>query len=201
MILDHNGNETGETHVSVLQWLVEQYANGVSALSLGNQLNQRGLPSPNGCRWQDGTVARIISDRRVTGKGVQIFVHQNRKTQRPLAPVDLPDGTYPAIVSEELFERVRMRRETNRAEAARIGRHPEEYLLRVGFVRCGSCNKPMTAVKHRKDFLYRCISKEKADHHNIIRSKLLDEQVWQWVGQLADHLSHREGCGAGDQFG
>jgi len=189
MILDRDGNETGETQVSVRQWLVEQYANGVSACGLGNQLNQRRIPSPDGGLWSDATVVRLVSDRRMTGKGLQIFVHQNRKTQRPLAPVDLPDGTYPAIVSEELFERVRMRRETNRAEAARIGRQPEEYLLRAGFVRCGHCNKPMGAVKHRKSFTYRCTRPGRVGHTNTILSKPLDAQIWQWVGQLADHLS------------
>jgi site-specific DNA recombinase len=187
VIRDIEGNETGETEVTILQWLAEQYAGGVPANNLKEQLNARGIPSPTGMEWNPRSIVRLLADRRITGKGAKIFAYQRRKTNQPLDSIDLPDGTYPAIISEELFDRIQERMEVNRAEAVRASQQPEEYLLRAGFVRCGYCNKPMFAIKHRKNFIYRC-SHNTPDHTNVILSKPLDGLVWQWLHQLADHV-------------
>jgi len=44
------------------------------------------------------------------------------------------------------------------------------------------------AVKHRKNYLYRCIHTN-LNHSNTILSKPLDAQIWEWLLQLADHLA------------
>jgi len=186
-IRDKEGNETGEDELSIIQWLAEQYADGVAAHELTRQLNERGIPSPTGMSWRDRSIVRLVSDPRITGKNAKIFAYQKRKTNQPLDSIDLPDGTYPAIISEELFERIQQRRESNIADAVRASRQPEEYLLRAGFVRCGRCHKPMFAVKHRQSYIYRC-THNTPDHTNVILSKPLDERVWQWLYQLADHV-------------
>ena len=83
---------------------------------------------------------------------------------------------------------LQQRRETNKAEAIRASKEPEEYLLRAGFVKCAYCNKFMGAVKHRKHYTYRCIHSE-GGHTNVIEAKILDALIWQWLQQLADHVS------------
>lgn len=181
------GIETGEDEVSILQWLAEQYASGVPANNLKEQLNARGIPSPTGMEWNSRSIVRLLADRRITGKGAKIFAYQNRKTKQPLEPIDLPDGTYPAIISEELFDRIQERMTVNRAEAVCASRQPEEYLLRAGFIRCGYCHKPMFAIKHRKNYIYRCTHSNQ-DHYNVILSKPLDDLIWQWLDQLADYI-------------
>ncbi len=172
----------------VLRWLAEQYAAGVGAHNLRNQLNAQGIPSPTGIEWSDFTIVRLLSDERITGKNAKIFAYQKRKTKQPLEPIDLPDGTYPAIISEELFELVQQRREANKADASRGSKEPEEYLLRAGFAQCGYCNKVMLAVKHRKNYTYRCTHTDMT-HTNVILAKQLDERIWKWLQQLADHVS------------
>ena len=193
-IINNEGIETGESELSMLQWLAEQYADGVAASNLKNQLNERRIPSPDGIEWNERSIVRLLSDRRITGKGAQAFAYQQRKTKQPLDPVDLPDGTYPAIISEELFERIQERRKTNQVYATRANKQPEEYLLRAGFVKCGYCNTPMAAVKHRQNHIYRCTHADRypnsaAYHRNTTLSKPLDETIWQWLQQLADHIT------------
>jgi site-specific DNA recombinase len=173
---------------AVLRWLAEQYAEGVAAHGLRNQLNAQGIPSPTGIAWNETSIVRLLSDPRITGKNAKIFAYQKRKTKQPLEPIDLPDGTYPAIISEELFALVQRRRDTNKADAIRASKEPEEYLLRAGFVKCAYCNKFMGAVKHRKHYTYRCIHGE-GGHGNTILAKKLDALIWQWLQQLADHVS------------
>ncbi len=106
VIRNKEGVETGEDELSILQWLAEQYADGVAAYELMRQLNERGIPSPTGMAWNARSIVRLISDPRITGKNAKVFAYQKRKTQQPLDPIDLPDGTYPEIISEELFERI-----------------------------------------------------------------------------------------------
>src|SRR5947209_3696359 len=48
VIRNMEGVETGETEVTILQWLAEQYADGVAANELMRRLNERGIPSPTG---------------------------------------------------------------------------------------------------------------------------------------------------------
>jgi site-specific DNA recombinase len=175
-----------EEQAPVLRWLAEQYANGVAANKLMQLLNERGIPSPTGKEWNDTSIVRLISDPRITGKNAKIFAYQRRQTKQPLEPIDLPDGTYPAIISEEVYQRIVERREINRADAIRASKEPEEYLLRAGFVKCAHCQKPMMAVKHRKSYIYRCFHTDMG-HSNAILAKPLDACIWTWLQQLADH--------------
>ncbi|MDQ2905778.1 MAG: recombinase family protein [Chloroflexota bacterium] len=190
-LYDDRGEKTvviDEEQAAILKWLAEQYADGVAAYNLMNQLNERGVPAPLGQEWSHQTVVRLLSDPRITGKGAKIFAYQQRKTKQPLEPIDLPDGTYPAIISEELFARIQQRREVNKADAIRASKEPEQYLLRAGFVRCGHCNKPMMAVKHRSQYIYRCTHTD-LNHTNVILAHPLDAQIWDWLQQLADHVT------------
>jgi site-specific DNA recombinase len=202
---------THKEQAPVLRWLAEQYADGVAGYNLMRQLNDKNLPqegsaaytlmqqlselglpwpppSPSGIEWNERSIVRLVSDPRITGKNAKIFAYQNRKTKQPLEPIDLPDGTYPAIISEELFEKIQERRVINKADAIRASQEPEEYLLRAGFVRCGRCNKPMMAVKHRGKYIYRCTHTDMG-HSNIILAKPLDARIWEWLQQLADHIT------------
>src|SRR6185312_4895390 len=188
---DENGGKEviiHEEQAAILRWLAEQYAEGVAAHNLKNQLNAKGIPSPTGIEWNDRSIVRLLSDQRITGKGAKIFAYQKRKTKQPLESIDLPDGTYPAIISEELFAVVQQRREINKADAIRASKEPEEYLLRAGFVKCAHCNKPMMAVKHRSQYIYRCTHNDMG-HTNFILAKQLDERIWEWLQQLTDHIT------------
>ena len=188
-VYDEQGNKTVALHAEqapTLQWMSEQYADGTAAYNLASQLNERGIPSPDGVAWSDRTVTRLLFDTRITGKNAKQFAYQQRKTKQPLEPVDLPDGTYPAIISEELFARIQMRREMNKIGAIRANKEPERYLLRAGFVRCEWCQKPMMTTVHRGKHFYRC-TKSKG-HTNAILSEPLDARIWEWLQRLADYI-------------
>ncbi len=187
-VYDDKGDKTvviNADQAQIVRRIAEQYAAGMAANAIMQDLNAEGVPSPTGGEWNTMTIKRLICDSRIIGKG-RIFAYQNRKTKQPLAAIDLPDGTYPAIICEELYQKVLERREANKADAIRANSEPEEYLLRAGFVRCGYCNRPMAALKHRQNYSYRCI-KGGPSHGNTILSKPLDEQIWLWLQELADH--------------
>jgi hypothetical protein len=73
---------------------------------------------------------------RMTGKNVKLFVHKKKGAKQHLDPVDLPDGTYPAILSDEVYAKILERVEIGAKESTRNAKFPEMYLLRAGIARC-----------------------------------------------------------------
>lgn len=55
----------------------------------------------------------------------------------------LPEGTYPPIISQKLFDRLQERLQRNKEESSRRSKRHEEYLLRAGFIHCGYCGRRM----------------------------------------------------------
>jgi site-specific DNA recombinase len=183
-----------ETQAAVIRWAAEEYANGTSAVQIVRTLEERSIPSPsNGERWNRVHLRRILSNERLTGKNAKIFAYQKHKAHRPLEAIDLPDGTYPAIISEELFLRVQERLVRNKQESQRNNRQPERFLLRAGHIQCAMCQRFMVVHYHGAGaYQYRCTKNN--THGDVVclgqdvSSKKVDEWAWQRLQQLADHI-------------
>ncbi len=174
-----------EAEAEIVRWLAEQYAAGVGSISLRNLLDERGVPSPSGGAWNEGTIMKLLRDRRITGIGAQAFRNKAKRYKTHYDTVDVPDGTYPPIISVELFEQVERRMKLNKAQASRSSKFPEEFLLRAGYVRCSICGWSMGARTDSRygTYIYRC------RQHGSIVSKMLDEEIWQKIEQLSDHVT------------
>jgi site-specific DNA recombinase len=194
---------------AILRELAERYADGESCRSLIRDLIARGVPSPlqahiaasgkpqeeNTSTWNARGIINLLTDPRIVGKGVTIFHKHNSRAKNPLEPVAIPDGTYPAIISEKLYQRILARAKINREEASR-GKNPEAYLLRAGFIKC-HCGRAMIGVTrydksdktHKKDYIhytYDCANPWKCGCR--VNSKKTDVMVWKDVERLADHI-------------
>lgn len=100
------------------------YAEGASMTEIAQELNVKGLRSKFGGRINVDMVARMLKNRRYIGE----FKYRD---------IVNPHGI-PAIVSEELFERVQSRMATNKKAPAKH-KAEDEYLLTTK-LRCGKCN-------------------------------------------------------------
>ncbi len=181
-----------EPAADIIRWAAREYADGVSCVRLCQQLNERGIPAPKGDTiWIPRTLRRLLTDVRNTGKGARMFTHPQGK--RTLEPVDLPDGTYPALFDEELYQRILLRVQSNKEEAIRNSDDPTQFLLRAGFVRCGTCRHLMAGCLIRDSraskprYVYVCPKTHICPGYRI-PSKPLDEAVWNELVQLADHI-------------
>jgi site-specific DNA recombinase len=174
-----------DEEAEVVRWMAELYAAGTATYTIRQQLNERGVPSPSGSKWRDSTIMRILGDRRITGVGATAFRHKAKRYKTHHDTVAVPDGTYPAIISTELFEIIQRRMTMNKTHASRASKNPEEFLLRAGYIRCSVCGWSMGAgTDPRRDtFCYRC------RQHGSIVSKPLDEVIWRKVEELADHVT------------
>lgn len=192
MVRDHL--ELYEEQAKVLQRAAQEYADGESLYVICERFDKEGIAPPKGDRWQIRTLRRLITDVRMTGKNVKIFTVKNKRAKQHLDTVDLPDGTYPAILSDELYEKVLDRANTNAALSTRNSRTPERFLLRAGFVKCSYCGYVMTSktTVNRKGTeypLYMCPNPTSECKHYYIPSDRLDEAVWSVIVQLADHIT------------
>lgn len=148
----------GETEADIVRWMAEQYAAGVGSITIRQILNERGIPSPSGQEWRECTIMRILGDRRITGTGAKAFRHKAKRYKTHHDTIEVPDGTYPAIISVELFEKIDHRMAMNKAAASRSSKNPEEFLLRAGYVRCSICGYSMGAKTDTRygAHIYRC---------------------------------------------
>ena len=100
----------------------------------------------------------------------------------------IPDGV-PAIVPQELFDRVQMRREKNkRAPAA--AKADDKFLLTTKLF-CGLCESSMTGVsgtshKGKKYAYYRCFGKKYGCKQETVPKDLIEETVIQDTLKLLD---------------
>jgi site-specific DNA recombinase len=75
----------------------------------------------------------------------------------------------------------------NKAEAPRNNRHPEDSLLRSGFVRCGYCGNTVISFAHSSGLMYRCCVYARdipgcRSSHVLV--KTLDHAVWEKVQEV-----------------
>jgi site-specific DNA recombinase len=178
---------------AVLQRAAEEYAAGESLYQIINRFTAEGIAPPKGEHWHVRTLRRILTDPRMTGQNVKIFTVKNKRAKQHLDPVELPEGTYPRILSDELYQKVLDRATTNSALATRNSRMPEKYLLRAGFVKCAYCTYVMTSksfIKNCREYpLYMCPNNHTDCKHFTVPSDKLDEAVWHTVSRLADHIA------------
>jgi site-specific DNA recombinase len=170
---------------AVIRWMAIKYAQGVSSVRLRQTLKEWGIPSPMGTDWSDHTIITLLSDPRITGKNVKAFHYKEDRYKSHHETLDVPDGTWPAIISVESFERIQKRITLNKAQASRSSKCPEEFLLRAGYVRCAICKKIMRSCHddRRGHYFYRC------NDHGMVPSKQLDADIWTKVEEMADHVA------------
>ncbi len=198
IFVDADGNEWSE--VTVVKFLFESVAVGISMGSLARTLTAMGIPTPggNGKFWRTGTILRMLKNPMYAGKAiVNRFQKVAMKTTNPRAKngstkrlvsrsaeeyIHLPDGIVPAIVTQEVFDRVQEQLMLNKQDSLRNHRHPQELgVLRAGYCRCGICGQTMQVLYHnnRRKPEYRCQPRGNYTHQTSILVHLLDKIAWE----------------------
>jgi site-specific DNA recombinase len=130
--------------------MYEDIAAGGSLRSVVNWLHESGVSTATGeGRWHAQTVRDMLLRQQYCGRAFA-WGWRKRSKGKPQQfdaekAIPLPDGTVPAIVSEELWEAVQQRLKLNQARATRSAKNPEAALLRGGYVACGHCGRTLQA--------------------------------------------------------
>jgi site-specific DNA recombinase len=189
---EHDHIELDEEQAQVLQNAAQAYADGVSLNSIVAKLNADGVPSATGGIWHNGSLLRLLTDPRITGRNLKAFGSKYSTAKNRLGEVELPDDTYPQIISVELYERVLARTEYNTAASPRKSAEPEMFLLRGGYARCKYCGNAMSTYicrrpNRKNQYLYRCNTKGAECFHHAMNAVALDAEVWEMASLAADY--------------
>ena len=161
--------------------LFEDFAGGASIVSLANSLNEEGIPTFLGKQWHTATVFHLLSNPAYAGRtfyrrtrAVSVRDPQTGQRRRQLAMrpkeewVDVAGAT-DAIISPELWERVRQRLAD--PERLRMGRRQSTYGL-AGRVRCAACGRSMVGQTLSGNYrYYRCRAAFAGPKHERCRSR------------------------------
>lgn len=128
------------------------------------------------CVWSPATIGTILDNETYVGTW-----HYRKRTseQDEWIAVDVP-----AIITQDVWQAARERRERNRANSPR--RTEFEYLLR-GRVVCGKCGYKLGCVhrKNRYQYYYCWTKNDKTRPRSCdlpyFRADALDPAVWQWI--------------------
>jgi site-specific DNA recombinase len=184
----------------LFRWIGED---GMSVRGVVRRLNDEGVPAATASRvttndpdrvprWGPGAVHRMLREPSYKGEAFAWRWESRGNHKQPhLRPKDewlpLPEGTAPAIVSQELWQAVQARLATNKGDATRNA--TRSYLLR-GLMTCRVCGRSMWSSPERDRRVYRCSSRD-TRHGACGGQRVPAEPIEAWVwGEVRDLLQH-----------
>jgi DNA invertase Pin-like site-specific DNA recombinase len=191
--------EICEPEATIVRRMYDEAAHGAPLYQIVNGLIRDGVPNTVGeAKWNNAFVRSILRDQRYmgvayamrykkikTGSGYMVVMRPEEEQVR------LPDGTFPAIVSEDLWYAVQDILSKNRLQATRNNHHPERALLRAGFAYCAECGASMVVDNRPGDYAdYLC--KKTPWNRNVcghprMRAPTLDDRVWRLLRRILAH--------------
>ena len=213
---DPSGIRIEESEGAVVRDLFAWYAeDSCSFFELARRLDRLGVPSPTGLQhWNLNTIRNMLTNPTYTGQVYANRWHRVGTLQRrsaTLVPknrseytrVNAPqqDWTFvttaPALVSQEVYDRVQAKLSINRAFARRnnTSHDSHDYLLRA-LVSCGACGLACSGLCNSQGYrYYSCVGKRPPVYSRrdqqcpsrLIPAPQLDQMVWDDVCDLLAH--------------
>jgi DNA invertase Pin-like site-specific DNA recombinase len=133
-----------EDEAKVVRLIFELYLSGMGALLIGKELENRGIPLPQGgTRWATQSVLRILKNSKYAGILKQRkmittdYLSQKRKINRGEEAFITIENSHEPIVTKEIFDSVQ--KEITRRKAKTNSRHSNRYPF-SGKVDCTLCS-------------------------------------------------------------
>ena len=164
----------------VVKRMFQMLANGYNYVQIGNYLNEHGIKTSHGAKWNKNSFHSIFSNRRYLGK----YIFQGKET----------DGGIPRIIDDDLFNQVQQVLAKYAAAPAR-GKAKVPYLLSDKLI-CGKCGAKMTGISAtsktgKLHHYYRCVNvipSHKCDKHTIRQKVIEDAVVEEIMRTLTDEF-------------
>ncbi len=170
-----------EDTAPIVRKLFEMFVAGYNYADLIRYLNERGIPTSTGGKWNKSSFHRIFSNRRYLGK----YIFHGEEI----------DGGIPQLIDDELFADVQKVLAKYAAAPSR-GKAKVEYLLSEKLL-CGKCGNKMTGIsstsKSKKiHHYYKCVgvTKSVCDKRTIRKQFIEDEIIAAIVGNGTEQNPH-----------
>lgn len=156
-----------EETAPIVKQMFEMLANGYNYAEIARYMNERGIPTSRGGKWNKNSFHSIFANRRYLGK----YIFQGNEI----------DGGMPRIIDDELFDEVQRVLEKY-AQAPSRGKALEEYLLSEKLI-CGKCGNKMTGISGTSKNMtvhhyYKCNGNPKANcDKRSVRKQFIEDEV------------------------
>jgi site-specific DNA recombinase len=186
----------------IVRTIFEKYADGVGYGKLQDYLNSMGFRTKQGNSFGKNSLYSILSNEKYTGKYIYNKRHEKDVTGRrnpQLNPEEewiVVPGGVPAIISQELFDKVQAKM-ANNAKRAGMFKSKNKYLL-SGLVYCGECGYAMHGNTRRDGrhgavySSYDCSGKKRlkcCDNRGMRREYLDNYVISELYGKALSNLS------------
>ena len=132
-----------ESEASIVKELFDRYLKGEKIHDICDDLNQRGVPAPNGEIWYPSSIAKLLKNEKYAGDVtmqktivVDLLNHVSKKNNG-IAPIYKKKGHHEAIVSREDFETVQ------RMFLLKDFKHGSQQYPYYDYLRCPHCGGQM----------------------------------------------------------
>lgn len=170
-----------EDTAPIVRKMFEMFATGYTYADIARYLNERGIKTTKGAKWNKSSFQSFFRNRRYLGK----YIYHGEEI----------DGGIPRIIDDELFEKVQ-RILARYAAAPSRGKAIEEYLLSDKLL-CGHCGNKMTGVSSTSKsgkihHYYKCVgaTKGKCDKRTVRKQFIEDEVIAAIVGDGTEQNKH-----------
>ena len=170
-----------EDTAPIVRKMFEMFAAGYTYADIARYLNERGIKTTKGAKWNKSSFQSFFRNRRYLGK----YIYHGEEI----------DGGIPRIIDDELFEKVQ-RILARYAAAPSRGKAIEEYLLSDKLL-CGHCGNKMTGVSSTSKsgkihHYYKCAgtTKGKCDKRTVRKQFIEDEVIAAIVGDGTEQNPH-----------
>lgn len=182
-----------EREAAVVRMAFERYAAGDTYADIVSRIEQTGVRGKNGHRIESNTLHFILKNERYTGKYIwfdreerHMHKHVGRDNENKIIIAD----AIPRIVSQDVWEMVRLRMDSNKRMGYGIGRKDGHTYLLSGLIRCGECGSAcsgVTTVSKGKEYpRYICLGKRKEKRCTCknVKADVLDKYIAQRTREL-----------------
>jgi site-specific DNA recombinase len=190
---EKTGLVVDEVSAAVVRRIFADVAAGKSLRRIAFALTAEGIPTPTGrAVWNPAVVGDILHHPTYAGRlaAYRYRVERNNGTRQVFERgeadcLPLPDSTAASLVDDAAFQTAQAALARNKAQAGRRVKHPEDYLLRGGYARCGYCGTNLHAGVFYSRRYYRCGANKHAHGRcsaaPSMSARRLDEAVWGHV--------------------
>lgn len=124
------GQEPHPEEADVVRSIFSEYLAGFGIRTIARHLNEKGIATSTGARWNDGQVRRLLVNPAYTAR-------------RVYRGEVVGEGDWPPLVEPDAFERVQARLQSKREGRSR---QTKTARLLTGVARCGKCGGKMHAL-------------------------------------------------------
>ncbi|MCI7812715.1 MAG: recombinase family protein [Lachnospiraceae bacterium] len=191
--MGENKFEPDEEKAALVRKIYQDFLGGKSCRQIAAHLNEMGVRTNRGNRFESRNIEYILENPTYTGKMRRSQNGSNRaKRFYGTEQVTIVNGTHEPIIPEEMFqkaqERMRSRNKMGRShrETSASG---TDFMLR-GLVRCGSCGAVLTRTEKGKALQCHKYTKGQCHDSHYVRIEQIQQMV---LAKIEEDLAEEDG--------